>query len=90
MLIPTIVLAELLYLSERKNVPVNIADIVDRLNEGAGFAVVPFDLSVFEIMLQLPRSLEIHDRVIAATGKAYMAKIITKDEEIKAIAETVW
>lgn len=89
-LIPTIVLAELLYLSERKKVPVEMDGLVGRLTEATGFAIVPFDLSIFEEMLQLPQSMEIHDRVIAATGIVYGAKIITKDEEIRAIAETVW
>lgn len=89
-LVPTIVLAELLYISERKKVPVSLAEILKRIGSGGSFRVVPFDFSVFEKMRRLPKTLEIHDRIIVATAEAYAAKVISKDEQIKKVVATVW
>lgn len=89
-LVPTIVLAELLYIAERKKVPVSLAEILKRISSGGGFRVVPFDFLVFETMRRLPKSLEIHDRIIVATAQAYRAKVISKDAQIKRVITTVW
>jgi len=76
-LIPTIVLAELLYLSERKKISIGVAEILRLIQESSGFVVVPFDWQVFEAMQSLPTELEIHDRIIAATAKVYSGKVTT-------------
>lgn len=89
-LVPTIVLAELLYISERKRAPVNLGEIVKRIDAGGGFRIVPFDLTVFERMGKLSQALEIHDRIIVATAEVYRAKVISKDEQIKKAVATVW
>lgn len=89
-LVPTIVLAELLYIAERKKVPVSLAEILKRIGSGGGFRVVPFDFLVFETMRRLPKSLEIHDRIIVATAQAYRAKVISQDAQIKRVITTVW
>jgi predicted nucleic acid-binding protein len=89
-LVPTVVLAEILYISERKKVSVEIGEVMRRMIAGKGFAIVPFDLMVFEEMIRLPRELEIHDRIIAATSKIYGAKVITRDEELSKVVEAVW
>ena len=89
-LVPTIVLAELLYISERKKTPVAMSEVMRRLIGRKGFAIVPFDLMIFEEMTRLPQELEIHDRIIAATGKIYRAKVITKDVSLSKFIATVW
>ena len=89
-LVPTIVLAELLYVSERKKVPVSLAEILKRIGSAGGFRVVPFDLTVFERMRKLSKALEIHDRIIVATAEVYGAKVISKDEQIKKVVATIW
>jgi predicted nucleic acid-binding protein len=91
-LIPTIVLAELLYLSERKKISTSIAEMLRRVHESSGFVVVPFDWQIFEAMQHLPTELEIHDRIIAATAKIYGGKVITKDEQLRNTnaVEVIW
>ena len=88
-LIPTIVLAELLHIAEKKRFA-NIDSIVKKLQIEFRFTVVPFDILIFEKMCQLPKTLEIHDRVIAATAHVYRGEVITKDPEIKKITATRW
>ncbi|HEY9703994.1 MAG TPA: PIN domain-containing protein [Allocoleopsis sp.] len=57
-----------------------------------GFSIVPFDLGIFQIMLNLPNQIEIHDRIIVATTIYYEAKLITRDEILRNFdqIETVW
>ncbi len=89
-LIPTIVLAELLYISERKKTLVEIAEVLRQVSSGGSFRIVPFDFPIFDKMKRLPRNLEIHDRIIAATADFYGATVITRDTQIKQIVKTIW
>ena len=53
-LIPTIVLAEITYIAQKKKVKISIDEVLERIQQGSGFAVVPFDLPVFQTLLKLP------------------------------------
>lgn len=91
-LIPTIVLAEIAYIAQKKRVPVSIQDILKRIEQGDGFIVVPFDYPVFQLSLQLPDEWEIHDRIIAATSLYYKAILITNDQMLTESRDldTIW
>ena len=91
-LIPTVVLAEITYIAQKKRVNITIDAVLERIAQGEGFAVVPFDIAVFKTMLQLPDEWEIHDRIIAATGHYYEATLITKDQVLcnSDQVETIW
>ena len=92
MLIPTIVLAEITYIAQRKKVEVTIDDVLELIEQGGGFIVVPFDFLIFQTRLQLPDEWEIHDRIIGATGQYYNAMLITMDIVLSSSKEvrTVW
>ena len=91
-LIPTIVLAEIMYIAQKKKVRITIDDVLELIEQGSGFAIVPFDFLIFRTMLQLPSEWEIHDRIIGATARYYNAMLITKDIALRGSeeAETVW
>jgi len=91
-LIPTIVLAEITYIAQKKKVKVAIDEVLESIQHGSGFVVVPFDLPVFQTLLKLPEEWEIHDRIISATARYYDAKLITKDKTLLKSSEikTVW
>lgn len=91
-LVPTIVLAEITYIAQKKKVNVAMDEVLRRIEEGDGFAVVPFDFAIFRTMLSLPQNLEIHDRIIGATARSHKAKLITKDQVLRDSQEieTVW
>lgn len=82
-LIPTIVLAEITYIAQKKKVKITVNEVLERIQEGDGFIVVPFDFPIFQIVLKLPEDWEIHDRIIAATARYYGAQLITKDETLR-------
>lgn len=91
-LVPTLVLAEITHIAKKKTVKVGIDEVWKRIEQGDGFAVVPFDVVIFRTMLQLPDEWELHDRIIGATAQYYKAKLITKDEVLSDAQEleTVW
>ena len=82
-LVPTIVLAELLYICEKAKAPLDLDEVLTKILECTGFTIVPFDFEVFNQMLKMPRELDIHDRIIAATSLTYNAAIISKDRALK-------
>ena len=91
-LIPTLVLAELTHIAQKKRVAVTIEELLERLERGDGLTIVSFDFPIFQTMLQLPENWDIHDRIIAATAIYYQATLITRDEILRDSSElqTVW
>ncbi|RJR27579.1 PIN domain-containing protein [candidate division WWE3 bacterium] len=91
-LLPTVVLAEITYIAQKKKVEITIDEVLERIEQGDGFVVVPFDFAIFRTMLQLPDEWDIHDRIIGATSQYYNAILITKDKVLQDSerVETVW
>lgn len=70
---------------------IKIEEIIDRIEQGDGFAIADLDLNVVQRMIKLPR-WENHDKIIAATAIYLEAKLITKNEVLQNAdeIETVW
>ena len=66
-LIPTLVLAELTHIAQKKRVKVTIEQLLEKINQGDGFTIVSFDFPIFQVMLQLPENWDIHDRFAATS-----------------------
>ena len=79
--VPTIVLAEIMHLADRKRIPLSIGDTIARV-QASSFGIVSLDHMVILLMVPL-KTLELHDRVIVATAKSFEASLITKDEHIR-------
>jgi len=90
--IPTIVLAEFLYLCNKYHLDLDITEIVTSLSESNDFIIFPFNLEIFFKMLKLPQHFEMHDRIIAATSELFQAPILTKDRVLMQsnLVETIW
>lgn len=90
--IPTIVLAELFHICEKKNIPNIFSDIINKLKTGTNYVVYNLDLDIIIECKNLNKIPEMHDKIITATTKILGAILITKDREIqnsKSI-ETIW
>jgi len=48
------------------------------------------DFSLIKEIVKIGKGLDLHDRIIVAISKIYEGVILTKDLEIKKIAETIW
>lgn len=89
--IPTIVLAECLYLVENDKIDLDFNDLLKRIEVGRNFIPTSFNFQLMRILPEM-RVSELHDRIIIATAKVLNAKLITKDREIRnaGIVEVVW
>jgi predicted nucleic acid-binding protein len=89
--IPTIVLAECLYLIENKKIGMDFDDLLGRIDISRNFIPASFNFHVMKLLPEI-KLKELHDRIIIATAKMLNAKLITKDRIIResGIVETVW
>jgi PIN domain nuclease of toxin-antitoxin system len=90
--VPTIVLAEIMYLAERGRIKVAFSDVLTAVRDSAGYLTYPFDESVLERAAEARNIPELFDRIIVATAILTGATTITKDEAITTaqIVKTVW
>jgi PIN domain nuclease of toxin-antitoxin system len=94
-IIPTIVLAEIFYLSQQKRIESSFTDIIQAIEQDDRCIIYPLDLNVIRF---LPERLNIHDGIICGTALVYKEllqediKLITKDKEIRelSIVDTLW
>ncbi|WP_369424523.1 type II toxin-antitoxin system VapC family toxin [Methanothrix sp.] len=89
--IPTIVLAECLYLVDDGTIALDFDDLLASIKSSRNFVPASFDFSVMELLPGI-RLKELHDRIIVATAKRLNAVLITKDKTIREskIVETIW
>jgi predicted nucleic acid-binding protein len=83
--IPSIVLAEVWYLYQRRRIKTSPADIRSRILSAVNCSVYPLDEAVLEL---LPPGLDIHDAIIVSTSLVYRnviqrpTQLITRDQAI--------
>lgn len=88
--IPIIVLLEIFHLSlkfKKFNFPKFLETV--RL---ANIIIVPLDRVILETCFALPKNLEIHDRIIAATSTINECILVTKDRELHNLSslKVIW
>lgn len=92
LIVPSIVIAELLYAQEKKRILLNIDAVLARLDENQGIEITPLSKEIVLEMRKLTAPSEMHDRLIVCEAKLRGAKLITRDAEIQnaKVVETVW
>ncbi len=90
--IPAIVFAEILYLSEKGRISINLQDVKNLLQTNPNFREHPLTLEVIETAAQITDIPELHDRLISATVRHSSLELITTDAKIQnsAFVKTVW
>ena len=81
-IVPSIVLAELMYLFEKQNLRDKFKEVLKRIEIALNYEVCSLDTEVIDISSKIISVKEIHDRIIIATAKLLDCPLITKDEEI--------
>jgi len=95
LVIPTIVLAEIRYLSARRRIPLTFEEAMRMIRSVLRGEIAPLDGEIVEAM---PTMLEIHDAIICATALVYSRRfndsvaVITRDESITSsgLVQVVW
>ena len=90
--IPTIVLAEILYASERGRIKMTLADVLAELKKRKHYRTVPFTQKILLRIEKTKRVSELHDRLIVATALENKAIVVTRDVDIVNSGEvgTIW
>jgi PIN domain nuclease of toxin-antitoxin system len=85
-------LMEILYLSERQRISVDLASLRNLLSRKQSYTVVPVGLEVIGATATIDDIPELHDRVIAGTAVWLDIPILTNDPDITASrhVQTIW
>lgn len=81
-LVPTIVLAEVLYASERGRIVLSLDTVLAELKKRKHYRIVPFTQKILRRVEKIKRVPELHDRLIVATAIEYKSSVITRDADI--------
>jgi PIN domain nuclease of toxin-antitoxin system len=87
LLIPTIVLAEALYIAEKGRVEFDFTQMYKLIKEQPEFEIVGFGPEIFDETIKIKDIKELHDRIIAATARFYQVGVLTKDKIISESGE---
>lgn len=87
-IVSTIVLLELLYILQKFGQERKFKNLLNSL-EHEKYLVYPVDLALVRDCAKLSKSLEMHDRLIAATAKIFNVTLITKDKQIAEVHKRV-
>lgn len=82
LLVPTIVLAEALDISEKERITFDFEEMYRLIKEEPEFEIVGFGREVMHEVTKIKEIKEIHDRIISATARFYQVGIMTKDRII--------
>jgi len=81
-LISIISMVEILYLSERHRIPLNLEEVRRRLLRLDNYEIVDLDLGIVETARTV-QGLELHDRLIVSTALSLNVPILTSDQIIR-------
>jgi len=81
-LIPSIVLAELAYLSEKKRIDTNITEVKKLFNSCNTILELPLNLDIIDAAFKINDVPELHNRLIAGSAKEINAPLLTNDPDI--------
>lgn len=90
--VPTIVLAEALFISEKKRIAFDYEDFTINILASTNYSVYPFDFEILSKLKTLRAIPELHDRIITATALLTSSTLITKDQAITSsgLVKTIW
>lgn len=90
--VPIIVLAEILYISEKGSVPVSFEDVLEKIESGDNYEIAALDSSLLKRASEIKADLGLHDRLIVATAKTLGIPLVSHDKAIMdtGLVEVVW
>ncbi len=89
--ISVISLVEIMFLSQKKRIKINLKEVIETINNSANYSIV--DLTPQIVMLaESTHFPELHDRLILSTAKYLGIPMLTSDEKIQKMndVKTIW
>ncbi len=90
--IPSIVFAEILYLSEKRRIAISLNDVDSYLNRYEQIQELPMTFAVMQEVASIADIPELHDRIIAGSARYMNLQLITNDPVIQSSSyvDTLW
>ena len=90
--ISAVTLMEILYLSERRRIPIGLENLGNLLAQSTNYTLVPIGLEVVKAAAGIDDVPELHDRLIAGTAAWLGIPILTNDPIMidSQHVQTVW
>ncbi|MCK5057351.1 MAG: type II toxin-antitoxin system VapC family toxin [Candidatus Aminicenantes bacterium] len=84
-------LMEIMYLSEKKRIPLTLDEIINDLNKKECYSIVEFDVEILKKAASF-HFYELHDRLILATAMVLGMPIISSDKKFDSVEdiEVIW
>jgi PIN domain nuclease of toxin-antitoxin system len=91
-IIPSIVLAEIIFISKKGRITLTFEETLERIDEYENFDIAELDVNILKVVDKIEADLEMHDKLIVATSLFFQTELITKDKRIKeaGIVTTIW
>jgi PIN domain nuclease of toxin-antitoxin system len=91
--VPCIVFFEMLYLTEKRKIPIDFDRVIEMVFSSQNYRVEPLCVPIIEKSSTIPRESvsDPWDRLIAATSLHLEVPLITRDRSLRRIGiETIW
>jgi predicted nucleic acid-binding protein len=90
--VPAMVLAEILYLAEKKRIAINLTHVSSYLAQNSACLEYPLTAAVVQAAAQIQDVRELHDRLIAGTALLLRCPLLTCDASLQAslCISTLW
>ncbi len=87
----TISLVEILYLSEKNRIRINLGETLDIINDSANYSIADLTTEIVKSAEKIAFP-DIFDRLIISTAKYFNAPILTSDRAIRTsgLVEAIW
>jgi PIN domain nuclease of toxin-antitoxin system len=91
-IIPSIVLAEIIFISQKGRITLTFAETLKKIEEYDNFDIAALDVDILKEVDKIEADLEMHDKLIVATSLYFKTALITKDQRITeaGIVTTIW
>ncbi|MEK7542652.1 MAG: PIN domain-containing protein [Patescibacteria group bacterium] len=90
LIIPTIVLLEAVDICEKKKISFDIDKLFSFIEAKDNFQISDVDFPLVKELVRIGRGLDLHDRIILATGKLFNGIILTRDSKLKKFTKVIW
>ncbi len=90
--VPSVVLAEIAYLSEKERIDTSISEVKELLNNCETITELPLRLEIIETAFEISDVPELHDRLIAGAAREMNAPLVTNDPDItnSSYVKSIW
>lgn len=92
MIIPSIVIAESIYIVKDRGYEIQMMQILKDLETSSNYILKSMDYRILSSLTSDDRGLSIHDKIIVLTAELEDAKILSRDKKIReqAKVEVIW